>query len=242
MDQEVEYRALLAVDIEHSAGRGNVAFWQIRDVLSTALRSSFEQSGIDWEACLRDDLGDGMRVTLPPGARKSALIHPLVHELSVRLRAHNRTAGPLTRIRVRIALHAGDVRLGPSGEVTGHPLEVLARLLDATPVRTALAQAPETVTAALLVSPHFYDETVRHGYPGVDPDTFRNVTFTEKEYTAHAWLHLPGSTAVPPAPTQDRADSEQAHGRSKMVNNASGNGVVYATQHGTQHIHITGKP
>lgn len=263
MEAERDYRAVLAVDIERSAGRGNVALDRIREVLGTALRESFAASGIDWEACLRDDLGDGMRVTAPPRLPKTRLIHPLVHELAVRLRAHNRTAGEATRVRVRIALHAGDVRIGPTGGVTGQPLEVLARLLEAAPARTALAQAPETVSASLLVSGHIYDEAVRHGYPGIDPDTFRKVTFTEKEHTADAWLHLPGYGAAPPLPAPsatetparppardgaaadagpDDRDRPDRSGRSTMVNNAYGHGVVYALQHGTQHIRTTREP
>ncbi|MDJ0379336.1 hypothetical protein [Streptomyces sp. G-G2] len=240
MDHELEYRAVLAVDIERSSGRGNVALLRIREVLATALRASFEESGIDWNACLRDDLGDGMRVTAPSGVRKTRLLHPLIHELSVRLRAHNRTAGPATQVRVRAALHAGDVFVGRGGEVTGRPLEVLARLLDAPPARAALAAAPETVTASVLVSQHFHEETVRHGYPGIDPDTFREVTFTVKEHTARAWLHLPGLTAAVtplPLPQDPAAASEPSH----MTNRASGHGVVYATQNGSQHIHINGQ-
>lgn len=236
---ELEYRALLAVDIERSAGRGNVAFARIREVLSTALRESFEQSGIDWAACLHTDLGDGMRVTAPAGVQKTRLLHPLVHELAVRLRAHNRTAGPATRIRVRIALHAGDVHVGQAGEITGRPLEVLARLLDAAAARTALAQAPETVSAAVLVSQHFYEETVRHGYPGVDPDTFCKVTVTAKEYAADAWLHLSGHSVLAREPATEGARGQGAADRSKMVNNASGHGVIYAAQNGTQEIHFT---
>lgn len=262
MGDEVEYRAVLAVDIEHSAGRGNVALLRIREVLAEALRESFLQSGIDWEACLRDDLGDGFRVTAPAGVRKTRLIHPLVHELAARLRAHNRTAGPSTRIRVRAALHAGDVRVGPHGEVSGRPLEVLARLLDAGPVRTALARAPEAVCVALVVSPHFYDETVPHGYPGIDPEAFREVAVKVKEHTSAAWLHLPGhpdpapepdpapapepAPAPAPAPDPERAPDtatgERAPERPAMVNNAYEHGTVYATQNGSQNIHITGRP
>lgn len=242
MEQKVEHRALLAVDIERSAGRGDVALQRIREVLSGALRESLECAGLDWEACLRDDLGDGMRVTAPAGARKTRLIHPLVHELAARLRAHNRLAGPATRIRVRVALHAGDVCLGPAGEVTGRPLEVLARLLEADAGRTALAEAPETVTASLLVSQHFYDETVSHGYPGIDPDSFHRVALAEKEYTADAWLHLPGGAAVPPEAVRPGEAVGPSPAHAKMVNTASGNGVVYATQNGTQNIHLTGKP
>jgi len=242
VQQQLEYRAMLAVDIERSSGRGNVALLQIRDVLTTLLHDSLEQSGIDWETCHRTDLGDGIRVIAPAAAAKPRLIHPLLHELVVRLRAHNRTAGQPTQIRVRIALHAGDVYLGPAGEAAGQPLEVLARMLDAPPSRVALAQAPPTTPASVLISQHFYDETVRHGYPGIDVDTFHRVTFTEKNYTADAWLFLPESSAGPQNDTPQTTDVDQPRGRSTMVNNASGRGVVYATQNGTQNIHPSTQP
>lgn len=261
-----EYRAVLAVDIVGSGGRGNVALQQIRSVLATALRESFEVSGIDWEACLRDDLGDGFRVTAPAGVRKPRLIHPLIPELAARLRAHNRTAGEKTSIRVRTALHAGDVCIGWDGGVTGRPLEVLARLLDAAPARAALAEAPDSVAASLLVSQHYYEETVPHGYPGLDPETFREVAVAEKEFTAPAWLHLSGygspahesarASAQLPEPRESGPREPGQPGRhaapaptaevpgslSEMINKASGHGTVYATQNGIQHIHITGKP
>jgi hypothetical protein len=250
MNAELEYRAVLAVDVERSAGRGDRALMEIRTRLSEMLREAFRASGVDWAACLRHDLGDGLRVTAPAGIPKAALVHPLVPELAVRLRTHNRAASPLTRIRVRIALHAGDVHVTPAGEVAGSPLEVLARLLDAPPARAALAGAPESVPASLLLSGHFYDDTVRHGHLGLFPEDFRKVTFTVKEHTADAWLQLPG-WALPPEEPAAAADAPETPGsprapaapdRSKMVNKASGNGVVYATQHGTQHIRISGRP
>ncbi|MFF9345872.1 hypothetical protein [Streptomyces sp. NPDC014734] len=240
MEAELEYRAVLAVDIERSAGRGDRALMEMRGALSGLLRDAFLESGIDWEACLRHDLGDGMRVTAPAGTRKSALIHPLVHELALRLRAHNRDAAPRARMRVRVALHAGDVHLAPTGEVAGSPLEVLSRLLDAPPARAALAGAPEAVTVSLLLSRHFYEETVRNGHHGLYPEDFREVGFTVKEHTADAWLHLPGG-ALPREPADEVPAAPDPPGGARMVNKASGHGVIYATQHGTQNISITGK-
>lgn len=267
MNAELEYRAVLAVDVERSAGRGDRALFEIRARLTEMVGEAFAASGVDWAACLRHDLGDGLRVTAPAGTRKAALVHPLVPELALRLRTYNRGASPLTRIRVRIALHAGDVRVSPDGEVAGSPLEVLARLLDAPPARAALAGAPETVPASLLLSGHFYDETVRHGHLGLFPEDFRKVGFTVKEHTADAWLQLPG-WRLPPRPARpagpggvreapagpmsdpgsgpkagpetDPETGSEAGSKagSKMVNKASGHGVVYATQHGTQHIRI----
>ncbi|WP_329547576.1 hypothetical protein OG548_28960 [Streptomyces sp. NBC_01356] len=253
MEAQWEYRAVLAVDIEKSSGRGNVALLRNRDALRTMLGEAFRRSGIDWDACVRDDLGDGLRVTAPAMTQKASLVHPLVQELAHLLREHNRSQShPTTRIRVRVALHAGEVCRTPSGEIAGSPLEILARLLDAPPARTALARAPETVPVSLLMSQHFYDETVRHGYPGIDPAAFRKVGFTLKELTADAWLHTPGwtSSQEPEAETETEVSTkkpaakkrDRSQGNTKMVNKASGNGVIYATQNGDQHIRITGRP
>ncbi|RKN11448.1 hypothetical protein [Streptomyces radicis] len=256
-ERELEYRAVLAVDIERSAGRGNTALFAIRDVLAAALREALEESGIAWDACLRHDLGDGLRVVAPAGAPKARLVHPLLHELAARLRAHNGRAGDATRVRVRVALHAGDVHVAGDGGVSGWPLEVLARLLDAAPARRALAEAPEALAVAAVLSRHFHDETVRHGYPGIDPEAFTAFTFTAKEHRGEAWLHVPG---LPGQPVTDARPPENANGDgtgnaagnaaapktapapAHMVNKATGHGVIYATQNGTQHIHPAGDP
>ncbi|UED84887.1 hypothetical protein [Streptomyces profundus] len=236
-----EYRAVLAVDIERSSGRGNVPQQRIRDALFGALHSSVEASGVDWAACHRHDLGDGLRLTLPSGVWKPRLIHPLVPTLARRLREHNEGAEPNQRVRVRAALHAGDVRLGAEGEVTGRPLEVLSRMLDAAQLRAALVAARQELTVALMVSQHFHEETVPHGYPGIASDSFHPVTLQEKELTAPAWLHLPGAPPGPPPGAADQdgpPPAERPAGQARMINLALGNGTVNATQQGVQHIHL----
>ncbi|MFI7272384.1 hypothetical protein [Streptomyces sp. NPDC049879] len=234
MEDVPEYRALLAVDIAGSAGRGDVALRQIREALGTALREAFARSGIDWGACLRHDLGDGVRVAAPAGTPKTRLLHPLVHELTARLRAHNRLAGPLTQVRVRIALHAGDVYVGPDGTVVGRPLEVLARLLDSVPAHAALEREPGA-TAALLVSRHFHEDTVHQGRPGIDPGAFRRVAVREKEFSADAWLHVPAYEAEPSQEPVGAGEGGAA-GAPRMINRASGHGAVYAVQNGTMNV------
>lgn len=261
MEETWEYRALFAADIAGSSGRGDVALRQIRQALSIALRESFTQSGIDWEACLRHDLGDGMRIVAPAGTPETSLVHPLVHELTARLRAHNLLAGAPTRIRLRMALHVGSVQVGSDGTVVGRPLEVLARLLDAEPVRTTLARAPEATTA-LLVSEHFHEAAVCQGQPGADPAAFRHVEVREKEFAGSAWLHVPlygvpqatepaqttmpgntggadraGEDGGPPA--RDRTADDMPAGNTKMISKASGHGVIYAVGNGT--IRISGR-
>ncbi|WP_320782723.1 hypothetical protein [Streptomyces sp. CRN 30] len=239
--EQWEYRAVLAVDIEKSSGRGNVPLLRNREALRSMLRSAFLCGGIDWEACRRTDLGDGLQVTAPAGTRKASLVHPLVQVLTDLLIAHNAAQEPRTRIRVRVALHAGEICLDPSGEVAGTPLETLARLLDAPAAREALAAAPWPVPLSLLMSQHFYEETVRQGYEGIEPDRFHRVGVAVKEYAAGAWLHVPGWTPPRPDPAPERpARRDRAEPVTSTMNvRAKGGGTVYANQNGDQHIRVT---
>lgn len=187
------YRAMLALDIEKSAGRGDVALLRNRDVLDRVAQEALAEADVTWDDCHRTDLGDGVLLVIGQDVRKAKLVHPLASGIALRLRAHNRNAAPREVIRVRMALHAGDVHIA-NGAVAGGSLEDLSRLLDAPPLRRVLAAAPKTVTVALLVSQHMYAEVVRHGYDGIDPATFFPVRFTVKETTSEAWVHLPGHT------------------------------------------------
>ncbi|WP_194894729.1 hypothetical protein [Catenulispora pinisilvae] len=225
MNAVPEYRALLAVDVEGSSGRGNPALMTVRRTLAQALAESVERSGIVWERCLREDLGDGIRLIAPEGASRAAFIHPLIVELGARLRAHNRYAGFSTRIRLRVAVHAGDVIVGPDGAQAGASLAVLARMLDARASREALKREPETTPLVLLISDHVYEETVRHGYPGMDPGEFESVEIAEKEYTARGWLHVPGRRA---RQAVDNADSAEAVDARDSRPNAAPNAVPSA--------------
>jgi hypothetical protein len=238
MAVDPEYRVMFAVDVEHSGGRGNTAQIDIREALFRILRESFTASRIEWDACHRDDLGDGMRVVVPARVPKATLLHPLIHELDVRLQSHNRRAGLSTRIRVRAALHAGDVHV-IDGRMAGRALEVLARLLDADPLREALAAAPDSIPIALLISQHMYDETVRHDYPGIIPESFRKVAVNAKETTTEAWLHVSGlaSPAAGPEATAVPATGSAAAGAHYEQNvKSSGSGTFNTFQGGIQHI------
>jgi class 3 adenylate cyclase len=201
---EPVHRALFAVDVESSGGRDNQSSVVIREVLFDALRNAFAASSIEWGGCTREDTGDGMMVLVPPEFPKPRLVYPLLDQLGALLRQHNYYAGPATRIRVRVAMHAGDVRIDKFGGVTGRPKVLTARLLDSEPVKSALARAPESTTVMLIVSDLFYEDVVRQGNLGIDPDQFGPVTVKVKETEERAWLRAgPGQ----PGPAM-RAASE----------------------------------
>lgn len=193
----VEYRVMLAVDVAGSSGRGRAVAERIREVHRAAMRTALERSGVDWDLCVKTDLGDGMRVIAPAATPKAALLQAIVPELSMLLRQHNHSEGDGSnmQIRLRTALHAGEVGLERDGGVHGRPLEILARLLDAEPLRAALRDAPNGTPLALPMSGHYYEDAVRFGSLGVLPEDFTRQEVRMKEFVDQAWLYVPTFTA-----------------------------------------------
>jgi hypothetical protein len=218
---EPVHRGLFSVDVESSGSRDTHSSVVLRDVLFSALRNSFESSGIDWAACARDDLGDGMTVLVPPEFPKHRLVFPLLDQLGALLRHHNRYAGPSTVIRVRVALHEGDVRFDEFG-ATGRPKVLLARLLDSAPVRKALAEAADTTTVMLIVSDLFYQDVICQGHVGIDPDQYVPVLVRAKETEERAWLRATAPVESSPAESARHRPAEpEAAPRSGGVNFSS---------------------
>jgi hypothetical protein len=232
-----EYRSIFAVDIEKSSGRGNEALLTIRAALRRCVSEAVGCSGISWDDCLVEDMGDGLRVTTPEGTARTSLLHPLLHELAARLRDHNRMYAAIGRIRARMAMHSGDVFIGSDGIPVGSSLAVLTRLLDSSACRNALAAAPESTSLALVVSQHFYEEAVAQGCVGVEASEFRRVEVEEKEYAAGAWLYVPG--APPPADRNDKAPGPAEGAGKTMTNIARDHSTLFAVMDGNiiQHHH-----
>ena len=242
MDSWYDYRALLACDIEGSAGRGETRLQEIRTALHSALCDSFDIADLDEKAFRWIDTGDGYHFIAPAGLPKASLLYPLLPELSARIRAHNQQARPDVQLRVRIALHAGEIRLDAAGTVSGSPLEVLARLLDSDPLRKAVRAGTRGTPVAAVLSQHYYEETVVHGYEGLEADAFTCADVQVKEYDKQAWLWYPGSPVGPrvdpePKPAADPRPPDLEPSGSGQHIRVSGHGTAFAVQHGTQNIH-----
>ncbi|MEU4585581.1 hypothetical protein AB0F92_26380 [Kitasatospora aureofaciens] len=248
MNPKYEYRALLACDIAGSAGRGQQRLQEIRSALRSALSGALDLAELDRRDVSYVDTGDGCRLVAPAGLPKAGLLVPLLPELSARIREHNRQAGPDTRLRVRAAVHAGEVRFDPDGTVCGTPFEALARLLDSTPLRRAAVAGPDGAPLAAILSQHYYEETVGHGYEGLETGAFTAAEVVVKEYSARAWLWYPGSPVGPyggsgrepgsggrPAEAGKRPTEAGPRTVEQLVR-ATGNGTVFAVGRGDQHI------
>jgi len=191
------HRTILVVDVEGFGDqrRTNPHRLAVREGMYQVLQRSFGNSGVRWADCYQESCGDGVFVLIPAEVPKSIFIESLPRELAEALREHNAAHRAEEQIRLRMALHAGEVYYDEHG-VTAASINLAFRLLDAAPLKSALAESPGTL--ALIVSSWFFDEVVRHS-PAGDAATYRSIRVSVKETTTVAWICRPDHP-YPPGP------------------------------------------
>jgi class 3 adenylate cyclase len=192
-----QHCGLFAVDVVGRAGPARDVDIQLflRESLYELLARAFRDARLDWDDCLREDRGDGMLMIVPGHMLSAAGIDPLVDRLRTGLRRHNRVVTEAARIRLRVAIHYGEVHRDDHG-VFGADLNHVFRLLDAPALKRALAESGGDL--GLVVSDYVYHSVIRHNLIPADPAAFRPVRVAVKETRARAWLHLPGASATMP--------------------------------------------
>ena len=96
------------------------------------------------------------------------------------------------RIRLRVALHAGEVLRGPCGWV-GTDLNTACRMVNGSPLYRELMRNPQS-DLVLIVSDAVHQAVVRHGHRGVDPAEYAPVHLQAKELDIRAWIERPHQT------------------------------------------------
>lgn len=199
------HRSILAFDVEGFGDphRDDLSQNAVRDVIYRVVEEAFDAAGVRWSSCVHEDRGDGAIVIVPPETSKVLLLDPLLGCLSAALAEHNRSAALAERIRLRVALHAGEVIHDGHGLAGGDVVRA-CRLLDAGELKTALVRS--STPLAVIVSDVIYETIVRHGYGRIDPALYHPVSVRVKKDVIPSWIHLYGSTAppdldpVPPVP------------------------------------------
>lgn len=183
------HRTIFVVDVEKFGDRSRTGPQQVavRDGLYRALRRSFDRSGMPWEDCHREDRGDGALILIPPQVPKDLLATLVPVHLAAALAEHNEACSQEARIRLRAAVHAGEVHLDDYG-ATGTALTLAFRLLESDALRSALTRLSGAL--ALMASEWFFEEVIRHN-PANGPDAFRRVAVSAKETRTTAWVCLP---------------------------------------------------
>lgn len=160
----------------------------IRQGMYTIVEAAFARAGIPWHTSYRRDTGDGVLVAVrAAGTNKNAFVGELLTALTELLDEHNRTR-PEEVVRVRLALHVGEIAFdsrGPDGPGFIH----VTRLLEAGPLKSELARSARPL--AVITSAYVYDEVVKQ-HARHAPEAYRRVTVLVKETAAYGWIRLPG--------------------------------------------------
>jgi hypothetical protein len=157
----------------------------VRDGLYTAVRAAFGEAGIPWADRDHEDRGDGMFILAGAEVPKSLFVELLPSALVSALRKHNGGHPDSERIRLRLALHAGEVTYDEHG-ATAAAINLTFRLLESDAVKQALASSPGPL--AVITSSWFFEEVVRHST--ADATAYHPVQVAVKETTTTGWIWL----------------------------------------------------
>lgn len=189
------HRAIIVVDVERfgDPARTNLDQLAVREALYGSLRQAFAESGIGWDSCVSEDRGDGALIMVSPEVPKIRLVTGFPGMLAAAVSRHNAECTMPERMRLRMALHAGEVYQDAYG-VAGGAVNHAFRLVEASELRSALAASPGVL--ALIVSDWFFYEVARHD-PAAEPGSYRQVQVTVKETATAGWIRVPDPDAFP---------------------------------------------
>jgi hypothetical protein len=177
-------RTVVGVDVERSTDRNNMGRARLREAMYEVFEKSLIASGIAEE--FREplvDRGDGAMAFIQPVDEfpKPLLINTFIPVLRAELRCQE--------FRLRVAMHFGDVHYDNRGPF-GEDIDLMIRLLDAPELKTRLAKTNEPLI--LAVSDPFHRSVVKHGYDGIDADTFKSVLRVRLGGQHHrGWVQIP---------------------------------------------------
>lgn len=194
-----EHMTICAVDITGfgGAGRTRSNYVALQEGMYQAVERAFTQSGISWADCYQEGTGDGILTLAPATFGKSVFAEKLPRALVAALRDHNAVHPPEERLRLRMALHAGEIARDARG-VTGPALIHAFRLIESPPVKEALLNS--TGALVIVASEWFYNEVVRHRAESA-PEDYERIEVSVKETQASGWIRLPDAHSTEAALT-----------------------------------------
>lgn len=181
-------RSIVLIDIQGSARVNDYQQTQRRDWLLNTMRDAVGRLRLRWEDLDPADRGDGVLLLVPEdGATLVDLVIGLPAHLEGPLGEQARMSGGLTRLKVRMTIHAGLLRRSANGW-NGAPLVHAARLVDAEAAKQLLERADAGL--AVILSEWVFEQVVRSGFSRVKEHEYQQITVAGKETTTTAWVHL----------------------------------------------------
>lgn len=187
------HRSLVAVDIEGYSRRKNQGHLELRVALRQMLTDAFDSVRVEIAPEEQQDQGDGFLTLVKPDVSKVVLVDGLVRELENGLRRFNHYRKKEGKIRLRVALHSGEVHLDGRG-FPGEATVTVMRLIEAEKLKNALATTIKDI--AVIVSGSLYRDVVIHGYRAIVPEEYGRVEVSVKDFHEPAWVRVPGCPAA----------------------------------------------
>ena len=198
-ERRAVHRTIVVLDVERFGDprRSDPHQLAVRKGLYRSVGEAFQQAELPWTPDTHEDRGDGILIVLPSDVYKSLLVELLPSALVAALTAHNRAHPDQEGIRLRMSLHAGEVRYDQYG-VTGQAVNWAFRLVDAKLLKAALARSSGVL--AIIASSWFFDQVIRHAAADITP-AYRRVLVRAKDDTQPGWICLPDDTRTAAAVT-----------------------------------------
>lgn len=159
--------------------------------------------------------GDSGIVAAPADVPKDRIVGDLCHEMITALRNFNRMMNEQGRLRVRVAMAAGDIVVH-GGHINGTPVTEAARLRDSVQLRQEMRDQDEA-DLCLILSDQLYTDAVLNGNRDMDPAQFHRVEVSVKDYATVGWIWRPHR----PRPGDPRPDRQEAASDSSAGNNVT---------------------
>ncbi|MGH3852121.1 MAG: hypothetical protein ACRDR6_01205 [Pseudonocardiaceae bacterium] len=191
-----EHRSFMIIDVEDSSSRPDPGLIPLRADLYRVTRDALARtlsSSAQWHS---EDRGDGILVLMDSAVPKIDIVGPLLDHLVAGLSRHNEHKSLQEWMRLRVALHTGEVQRDREGWA-GDALTTAFRLSEAQVVKKTFAAAPRA-QCIIVASDYLFQAVIRHGHPLVKADDYRPVSVPLHDGSMRAWVRVPGY-AVPPS-------------------------------------------
>jgi hypothetical protein len=186
------HRVIVGLDIERSTSRPDPVKAELRIMLYELFEAALRSADIELGRDPFMDRGDGLLALMDP-AEQVPLLSRAVPAFGQLLAGYNASLPPRRRLRVRVVVHAGEVRDDDNGSF-GAALDIACRLLDAPEAKAVLKAAPGPLM--LVVSGDIYRSVVCQGLGGTGREDFRHLVTARVAGLDHpGWVWAPALAA-----------------------------------------------
>ncbi|MBP2329503.1 CBS domain-containing protein [Kibdelosporangium banguiense] len=186
------HHTIVAVDIADFTNPVRTELHQaaMHNGLYGVLETAFNRAGVRWEACKREDRGDGVLILVPSEFSKTLVVDQLPNLLVAGLVRYNAVHAREARMQLRMAVHSGEVYHEAEGKVSS-ALNNTFRILEAEAAKSSLRDTGGVL--AMIVSDPFFQDVIAAD-PATGPAHFQEIPVAVKHARTPAWLRILGTT------------------------------------------------